>query len=83
MTSIAGPAIEAEVEYRRERITEDFRRSRTPRKVPAARDGHTPKPRLTARNNVGRLLWAMAQLTRSSPRQSLRQRPPGRSSVSG
>jgi hypothetical protein len=83
MTSIAGPVIDAEVEYRRERITEDFRRSRAPRKVPAARDGHTPKPRLTARNYVERLLWAMAQLTRLSPRQSLRQRPPGRSSVSG
>ena len=49
MTSIVAPAIETEVEYRRERITEDFRRSRAPRKVPAARDGHTPKPRLTAR----------------------------------
>jgi hypothetical protein len=49
MTSIVAPAIEAEVEYRRERITEDFRRSRAPRNVPAARDGHTPKPRLNAR----------------------------------
>jgi hypothetical protein len=49
MTSIVAPAIEAEVEYRRERITQDFRRSQTPRRVRASRDGHTPKPRLTAR----------------------------------
>jgi len=49
MSSIVAPAIYAEVEYRRERISEDFRRSRTPRKVRAARVGHAPKPRLTAR----------------------------------
>jgi hypothetical protein len=49
MTSIIGPAIDAEVEYRRERITADFRRAQPQRKVPAARDSHTPKPRLTAR----------------------------------
>jgi hypothetical protein len=49
MTSIVAPAIDAEIEYRRERITADFRRSQPQRKVPAARDSHTPKPRLTAR----------------------------------
>jgi hypothetical protein len=49
MSSIVAPAIYAEVEYRRERISEDFRRSRTPRKVRAARASHAPKPRLTAR----------------------------------
>ena len=49
MTSIVAPAIDAEIEYRRERISEDFRRSRSARKVRAPRSGHTPKPRLTAR----------------------------------
>ncbi len=49
MTSIVAPGIEAEVEYRRERISQTFRRSQAPRKVRAARSEHTPKPRLTAR----------------------------------
>jgi hypothetical protein len=49
MTSIVAPAIDVEIEYRRERITEDFRRARSRRKVQAVRDGHTVKPRLTPR----------------------------------
>jgi hypothetical protein len=49
MTSIVAPAIDAEIEYRRERITADFRRSRAPRKVRAAGAGQTPRPKLTAR----------------------------------
>jgi hypothetical protein len=49
MTGIVAPGIEAEVEYRRERIRETFRRSQAQRKVRAAGSEHTPKPRLTAR----------------------------------
>ncbi|HEY9379206.1 MAG TPA: hypothetical protein VIQ02_19175 [Jiangellaceae bacterium] len=50
MTSIVAPGIEAEVEYRRERISQTFRRAQAPRKVRAARSEHLPKPRLTARH---------------------------------
>ncbi|MGH8824518.1 MAG: hypothetical protein ACRDVN_08580 [Jiangellaceae bacterium] len=32
MSSIVAPAIEAEVDYRRERVTEDFRRARNGRR---------------------------------------------------
>jgi hypothetical protein len=49
MTSIVAPGLEAEVEYRRERITQTFRQSRAARKVRATRSGNTPRPRLTAR----------------------------------
>ena len=40
--SIVAPAIDAEIAYRRERITEDYRRARAPRE---ARD--TPGSRFT------------------------------------
>ena len=49
MTSIVGPAIDTEVEYRRERITKDFRGAQTQRKVRTARSGRTVKPRFRAR----------------------------------
>lgn len=49
MISIVAPAIDAELEYRRERITEDFRRARAPRHGQKARTRRLPRPRLTAR----------------------------------
>ena len=49
MTSIVAPAIDIEVEYRRERISEDFRRSRSAHKVREAQTRQTPRLRLTAR----------------------------------
>ncbi len=49
MTSIVAPAIDVEIEYRRERITEDFRRARAPRHGQKTRTRRPPRPRLTAR----------------------------------
>jgi transposase len=49
MTSIVAPAIDAELEYRRERITKDFRSAQAKRKAPAARSRRTLKSKLTAR----------------------------------
>jgi hypothetical protein len=49
MTSIVAPAIQVEIDYRRERITEDFRRARAPRTERAAEASRLPRPRLTAR----------------------------------
>jgi hypothetical protein len=49
MTSIVAPAIEVEIEYRRERITEDFRRARAPRDAQNRRTRRLPRPRLTPR----------------------------------
>jgi len=39
--SIVAPAIEAEVSYRYERVTEDFRRARSPRR---SRNRRTTRP---------------------------------------
>jgi hypothetical protein len=49
MTSIVAPGIDAEIEYRRERITKDFRSAQAPRKVPAAPNSRTPRLRFRAR----------------------------------
>jgi hypothetical protein len=49
MNTLFGPAIDAELEYRRERITKDFRSAQAKRKVPAARSGRALKPKLSAR----------------------------------
>jgi hypothetical protein len=50
MTSIVAPAIDAELEYRRERITKDFRSAQAQRKVQADGSGRrTPRLRLRAR----------------------------------
>jgi hypothetical protein len=46
--SIVAPAIEAEIEYRRERITEDYRRARAPREADT-RGRRVPRSKLTTR----------------------------------
>jgi hypothetical protein len=51
MTSIVAPAIDAEIEYRRERITKDFRSAQAQRKVPADRSGRTLRSKLSARKS--------------------------------
>jgi len=47
--SIVAPAIDAEIEYRRERITEDYSRARAPRVARDTRGRRLPKSKLTTR----------------------------------
>jgi hypothetical protein len=52
-TMIVGPGIEAEFNYRRERVTEDFRRSggrRSARKARHRRSYRQARPTFTARH---------------------------------
>jgi hypothetical protein len=47
--SIVAPAIDAEIAYRRERITEDYRRARAPREVRETPGRRLPRSKLTTR----------------------------------
>jgi len=49
MSSIVGPAIETEIQYRRERIAEDFRRARRQPVPRQNRSAKETKVALTAR----------------------------------